>query len=43
MTAVCRRGDIDVPGSKGFTLGGRGARRKLFVGRDGEILLLDEA
>ena len=34
MTVLCRMGDIDVPGSKGFTLGERGARRKLFVVRD---------
>jgi hypothetical protein len=27
MTLLCRLDDIGVPGSKGFTLGERGARR----------------
>ena len=34
MTRLCRLDDIDTPGSKGFSLGARGARRKVFVVRD---------
>ncbi len=33
MTELCRLDDIDLPGSKGFILGERGARRKMFVVR----------
>ena len=34
VTRLCRLEDIDVPGAKGFVLGERGARRKMFVVRD---------